>query len=321
MTETHRTLSRRTMLASLVTLGSTGFGAGITTQAAFSDSGTESGSWTAGMFGSGRVAYVTSELMTARHESGTSTYGVTDAPVIGPSTDIFDSTYSIPITDGNGNMKLVDDAGNVQSLATGDTSPRTSKSILASGAWNGSGDTVFYTDGSSIHRVAPGDSSPTTVRTTGNGANAMVGIIDIDEDGTDELLYVDGSAVVRYLKPNDSTEYKIGGSGANNQYGVGPPISTDSGPRVPVINGSNAVALMAVDGTKTTLTAGSTAKKTAVAGKDIDDDGTVEVTFVDTNNRLMYADDLTQQTTPKEFYDGSGNLITNVDASVGVLGT
>jgi len=320
MVETPRTLSRRAVLASVATFGSVGFAGGAVTRGAFSDSGSDSGSWTAGTWASeARVVYVASELTTARHETGTTTYGVTDAGVTGPVTKRFGSSYAIPYVTSSEALKLVDDTGSVQTLETGATPPKTSKSIVAAGAWNGSGDTVFYADGSNIYHVAPGDTSSTLVLSTGNGAAAILGVVDIDEDGTDELTYVDGSAVARYLKPNDTTEYKIGGFGSNNQYGVGAPMSTDSGPRLPVIGGSGQVALMAEDGTKTELTGGSAAKKTAVAGHDVDGDGTNEVTFIDTNGVLMYADDLTGKSTAKEFHDGAGNTITTADPDIGVL--
>ena len=178
---------------------------------------------------------------------------------------------------------------------------------------------MFFATGSEIHRVAPSDTSTTLIAAPGNGAEAVLGIIDIDGYGTDELLFVNSSAVARYLNSGDTSGTKIGGFGSNNQYGVGAPMSTDSGPRLPIIGGSNEVALRAADGTKTALTAGSPATKTAVAGHDIDGDGTNEVTFIDTDGRRMYVDDLTQKTTPKEFHDGSGNPITSADPNVGVL--
>lgn len=310
------------MLASVATLGSAGFVGGAATRGSFSDVGTDSGSWTAGKWVSKElVVYFTGEITTARHETGTTTYGVTDAGGLGPVTSAFDATYSIPFTDSNAELKLVDDGGSVQTLSTGTVAPKTGKSILASGSWDGSDSSVFFATGSEIHRVAPSDADSTLIAAPSNGAEAVLGSIDIDGDGTDELLFVDSSTTARYLNPEETNGTEVGSVGSDTQYGIGAPIATDAGPRVPFVTENNDVALHDDDTTTeaTTVTSGGTAQKTAVAGHDVDGDGANEVTFVDTDGRLLYADDLTQETTPKEFHDGAGTSITDADPSVGVL--
>lgn len=315
-------LSRRELLAAVPVIGGASGALGAGTTAAFTDTETASGSLQAGTWATAEgIVYVngTGELATATHDTNRRTYGVTNVGVTGPGTEVFGNGYEIPYIDGNGTLRLVATDGTERTLATDGTSPRTSKSILATGSWNGSGASVFYATGSAIYRVAPADTSPTQVATLSNSAKAVLGVIDIDDDGTDELVYVDGSAIIRYLKPAKTTEHKIGGFGANNQFGVGKPIQTDAGPRVPIIGGSGEVALRHPDGSKTKLTNGSTATKTALAAREIDGNGTPDVAFVNKNGNVEYVTDLTGISTPESFTDGKGDQITGVDGGVGVL--
>lgn len=315
-------LSRRELLATVPMIGGASGAFGVGTAAAFTDTETASGTLQAGTWKSAEgIVYVdgTGELATATHDTDSRTYSVTNVGVTGPGTEAFGNGYEIPYIDGNGTLRLVATDGTERTLTTEGTSPRTSKSILATGSWNGSGSAVFYATGSAIYRVAPGDTGPTHIATLGNSAKAVLGVIDIDEDGTEELVYVDGSAIIRYLKPAKTTEHKVGGFGANNQFGVGRPIQTDAGPRIPIVGGSGEVALRHPDGSKTKLTNGSTATKTALATREVDGSGTPDVAFVNTNGNVDYVTDLTGTSTPEPFTDGDGDQITGVDGGVGVL--
>ncbi|WP_255152030.1 SipW-dependent-type signal peptide-containing protein [Halorarius halobius] len=310
-------LSRRELLAGVAGVAGASGIAGAGTTAAFTDTATTDGSFEAGTWIE-KVAFGDGKLAVARDEAGTETFGVSGATVAGPPTDAFAGESEIPYTTGGGELGLVDDAGTRRTLNTGATTPRSSKSIVATGRWDGSPQSVFYTDPPAIYRVAPGESSPTQVASLGNGAKAVLGVVDIDSDGTDELVYVDGSAVARYLKPARNTEHKIGGFGANNQYGVGAPIRIPAGPRVPHIGGSGQVAVFEPDGTRVSLTPGSTAKKTSVAGRDVDGDGSLEIVFVDPNGYLEYIEKLDGKSTPKRIEDSAENPISVSEPAVGV---
>lgn len=312
-------VSRRQLLAGLVGIGTTSSAIGAGTFAQFHNSESASTTLEAG-FWVDRVVYVTgsNELATVRDETEPNTYGVSSASVVGPEQSAFGHEYAIPFVTGGGAVKYVNQAGTVETLSTGDTSPRTSKAIVTIGTWNGSPESVFYTASSSIWRVAPSESEPTEVAALGNGAKAVLGVIDIDDDGTDELIYVDGSAIVRYLKPAKETEHNIGGFGSNNQYGVGAPLQTDDGARVPIIDGSNNVAVRDSNGTKTVLTENGPAAKTALAPANINPDDQIDLVFINTSGELRYVTDLTQVSTSQPVTDSSGDPIT-VDSPVGVL--
>lgn len=318
-------ITRRTMLTAGVTLGAATIG-GATTNAVFSDTASESGSFTAGTWDAPRVSFTVSEsLKSVSGGKSVVDHSPTAIDVIGSPTAQLSGDYAIPFFGDSslatGALQYVDNTGSLAQLSTDGTTVRTKKSLLATDSWDGSPDSVFYAGGSgtTLYRVAPSDSTPTTVRSTSNGVTAVLGASDVDGDGTTEFVYVDGSATVRYLKPGDSTEYSIGGVGSNKNYAAGTPASFPSyGIQTPVVDGSNNVAVMSVDGTKTTLTSSGPASKAPVAGRDIDNDDEVEVVFADTGGTLTYVDDVGGSPTTKTVTDDTGSAVTGVDGNRGV---
>lgn len=313
-------VSRRELLACVTGLAGMSSTLGAGTLAHFTDSATASGALQADVWVE-RIVYATEsgDLTTARFETNTKTYGIADAAVIGEGQDAFGNQYAIPFVTGASELGYITSSG-ATFLNTGNTSPPTQQSIVAIGSWDGSPESIFYTVDPIIYRVAPGEDQPTEVANLGNNAKAVIGVADIDEDGTDELLFVDGSAEIRYLGPEDDAGTKIqNGMGSNNQYGVGAPIETSQGPRVPVVGGSNNIILRQVDGPDTTLTQNGPAKKTAIAGRDIDGDGSPEIIFINSSGRLRYLDELTETSDPQKFYDENGEEVTDIDPAIGVL--
>jgi len=327
MSDKRRCTSRRNVLAGTALMGATAVAGGAGTHALFSDTGVESGTLTAGTWSDvNRVDFTRNgDLKSVVEGSAVTDHVPSGVNVTGSPTALLDGNYSIPfhgttslLTDA---LQYVDDAGNVSELATGATTVRTSSSILTTDSWDGSPNSVFYPNGNAdtLYRVAPGESGPTEVASLSNGVTAALGAVDIDGDSTIEFAYVDGSAVVRYLKPNDTTEYKAGGVGANNNYGAGSSASFPGyGIQTPIVDGSNNVALMAGDGTKTTLTSGSPAKKTALTGRDIDEDGELEVVFVHADDKLAYVDDIGGSPTVTTLTDDTGSAVTGIDTGRGV---
>ncbi|MGB9963318.1 hypothetical protein ACOZ32_14200 (plasmid) [Halobacterium sp. MBLA0001] len=316
-------LSRRKLLAEIAAVGSLSSIAVRGTQARFQDDVSESASLQAGTWGlNGAVAFIQGEtLTTARHHEPAETYGVTDAAVLGAGRPAFGHTYVIPYITSGGNLELVTHDGTQHSLAAGGTSLPTQKTFPAVGTWNGDED-VFYTASSTIYRISPSDSEPTVVKDLGglNGAKGVLGVSDIDEDDTDELVYIGGSGSIRYLNPAKADDPKIKGTNANNQYGVGAPFQTDNGPRIPYVDGSGNPGFVDVNGNFTQLATGGVAGKTALAASDVDNDDTPELVFTNSNGELHYLDDLTQQTTPQPVYDSTGSQITGIDTNAGILG-
>ena len=172
------------------------------------------------------------------------------------------------------------------------------KTRLAVGNWptdSLSNPVVFYaTKNKNELRATDGSGTQETIARPGDGVGAVGGPADIDDDGTDELVYMDGSQNLQYIE-QDGTNVDIGrGVGSNNSAGFGPPADFvgDGVPRIPIVDGSNQVALVDVNGNKEVLT-GGTAKKAAVAPGDPDVDGEYEVLFLgsDTGN-VRYVDDV-----------------------------
>ncbi|PSP95511.1 hypothetical protein BRC91_02355 [Halobacteriales archaeon QS_4_62_28] len=141
-----------------------------------------------------------------------------------------------------------------------------------------------------------------------NGCDGVAGVRDIDGDSSLELVFVDSSQQIRYLE-QDGTTTKVpdGGVGSDNSTGFGSPAvfpgSPDSDsdtpsnrPEIPYIDGSNNVALVTHDGTKTILKNGG-AKKAAIAPIDVDGDGDLEFAFLGSSSgEIKYIDNIRGET-------------------------
>ena len=316
---------RRAVLAAVATAG---FGIGRvdrTSLAAFSDTGTASGSLTTDIWSvvDGRVVYNRSDSLYSATQSETTAVGVSGAAVLGSADDRFaDIEYGIPYLGSNAGLFLVDETGTTRELQTGSTSPRTNQSLLAAASWNDTSIAVYYTTGSEIYRTAPG-TSPTLVESPPNGAKAVVGTGDLTGDGTAELAFVDGSATVRYIRPaTDSTSRQIESTtkSPGGGYGVGDPVAIDGyGTVLPAVNGSGGLGLLGANGwVEKALTTGSTARKCPVQARDFDDDGDTELLFAGYSDRsLQYLDDIGGTNTVRTVTDSAGDPIP-VDTQQGV---
>ena len=279
--------------------------------------------------GGDRIVYAESDsLMSFSTKTGSvKDHSPQSVDVIGSATKLLDGSHSIPFygdsSEANSALQYIDDSGDITELPTGSTTVKSQKSVVATANWNGNPTSVYYATNNDedIYRIDPNKSSPDKVASPGDGVNGVLGTGDIDSDGTEELVYVDGSQAIRYLDPDpgDSSEEELGGAGSNNNVGAGEPASFwGYGVQVPIIDGSNNVALMAGDGSKTTLTNNSPAEKTLVTPTDVDGDGRLEVVFVHTDGYLAYVDDISGDRTVKAVTDDSGNQITGVDTEQGV---
>jgi len=325
MRENNRILSRRSVLGSIGLLGVAGLTSGAGTSAVFTDTETESGSFQAGTWNVNRVVYTKSGDLKSLSASGSvKDHSPQSVDVIGSATTLLDGSYSIPFygdsSKASSALQYVDDSGNITVLKTGSTTVKTQKAVVAATSWDGSPDSVFYPNANkdTIYRIAPDESGPTKVEKLGNGVNGVVGTADINGDGTNELAYIDSSAVIRYLAPGDSTEHKLGGVGSNDNFGAGEPASfSGSKAQVPIIDDGNNVALLGVDG-KETLTSNSPAEKTRVTPIDFDEDSAFEIVFVHTDGYLAYVDDVSGTPSVKVVTDDTGSKITGVDSERGV---
>lgn len=245
------------------------------------------------------------DLRTVR-DGGKTTYDVTNVQVVGPqSRDLDgDGRLEIPYVNGSdGSVYAVDRANETTqlleagTLGAANTAAEPATSRMAVGTWSGSDPSVFLVgdDESAIYRVD--DSGNTKITDASNGASAVVGVLDVDGDGGQEIVFVDGSAQLRYVEGDGSIQkVQNGGVGSNNGVGAGGPADFDGDgtPRIPFVDGSGYLSVVTADGQKTTLSDGGTtitASKAPLAAFDWDGDGAPEIVYVD-GGVLHLADDI-----------------------------
>ena len=85
--------------------------------------------------------------------------------------------------------------------------PADNKTRLSTGTWDNSPESVFYAneDHETIYRVSWDSGSgsatePDSIATPSDGAQAVLGLDDINGDGGKELVFADASQAVRYLE-------------------------------------------------------------------------------------------------------------------------
>jgi hypothetical protein len=326
-------LGRRELLATAAAGVGVAVGAGDlsgATLAAFTEAESTSSALDTGVWNTApkRVTHTTSGALSTATDSTTASYAVNGVDVVGPVEPGFDgSDYHIPIVDGDSTLVRVAADGTQTSFGLDATrTPRGTKSMLATAAWNGHPLSVYYPGDSAsrIYRVEPG-ASATQVAQLSNGVKAVLGAGDVDGDGVAEFVFVDGSGTVRYIVPDtDSTTRGVKSTGvspgSNNNYGAGSPVDIGGyGVVVPAVNGSGGLGLLDADGwIEASLTAGSTAKKSPVFGCDFDDDGAVEIAFAGyADGHLQYLDDVGETNSLRDVTDSSGDPIA-VDPTRGV---
>jgi predicted ribosomally synthesized peptide with SipW-like signal peptide len=248
---------------------------------------------------------------------------------IGPATLDFDGdgANDVPFLKNKNSLRLLDadDGGSRRTNLASGNGPRadTEKTALAVGVWDGSAPSVFYAGAGNagLYRVAPGG-SPAVVADPAAGVSAVLGPGDIDGDGSEELLFVDDSKVLRYIEAGGTLASTGVTVGSSNGVGAGPPVAVGGAVRVPVVDGSNAVHLVGPNGVTATLVSNGGnegAAKTALAATDVDGDGDPEVVYLDNaSSELKYVDDVTGAKEVKTLADGDGNPIA-ADAKRGVL--
>jgi len=189
---------------------------------------------------------------------------------------------------------------------------------------------VVYADSNQDKLFAmDADGNTEEILDSGDGAAGAAGVADID-GGEKEMVFLDSSQQLRYLKKDGSTgEIANGSVGSNNSTGFGPPASFEkvenlSNVQVPFIDTSNQPSLVDHDGNKTTL-AGGIAKKAACAPVDVDDDGELEFVFIrDSDENIAYVDDVggsneqVKELVIGEGVDGNTDVTRSPDPSAGL---
>mgnify|MGYP000630860267 CR=1 FL=1 len=255
--------------------------------------------------------------------SATTVPGTTDVAAMGGlGADVSgDGTGDIPYVDTGGTVRIVDADGDSAALATSSDisgSVATAKTRLTTGTWQGSPPSVFFVDQNhdTLYRVAPGG-TPQVVATPGNGAQSVTGIGDIDGDGTDELVFADGSQQLRYLEPSGTIRnVDDGQTGSNNGIGAGSLVDFDGDGTVAVVavDGSNDIKInRRPSGGGTTILSGPNAAKAPVTTADVDGDDAPEIVYVASSGDLRYVDDPLGSPSTATLTDTDGNAVSGSD--------
>ena len=247
-----------------------------------------------------------------------------------PGTDLTGDGFGNQPYLKDDDLRVVDDNGNTQTLVDSDNvadekEPRTEETLMATGTWNGSDMSVFYAneDESKIYRVDAGG-SPTAVANPADGTNAVMGIGDIDGDGQEELLFVDGSQQVRYVDDDNNTIKKLDNANAGSDDGIGAgQLPEFNGKEWALIaDGSGYIVLVTDDGGNQTKTikpdelAGNnkTAAKAPLTAADVDGDGALEIVYVEASGKkVRYVDDPFGSPSKKYLNDANGKKIKSND--------
>lgn len=240
-----------------------------------------------------------------------------DAPAdaVGPMADLDDDgSLEVPHVD-DGNLETVDASGQTRTLVQGDLK---SKTVLAVGDGDGDGTpSVYYANASDsgyIYRVAVGG---TPTRVADAAAAAVLGVVDFDGDGDRDIVYLGTSSTVKYY---DGSVHSTGYSsiGSNNGLGAGPvaDLNGDGTPRVPIVDGSQNIALVDASGDKTVLNSNyQAAAKAGVAAVDWNDDGQLEVVHIGADDDVLRYMTLSGES--GDLTDASGSSISAA-GSIGV---
>ena len=229
------------------------------------------------------------------------------ASALGDTADIVgDSTVDIPYLTKQGSNRVyattVGESSDTQIPKQNSTKPKidpNKPTRIAVGEWQPaglSGKLILAESNQGNIAGVDANGNAEVIAEPGNGCAAVMGVADIDDDGSDEIIFFDGSQEIRYLNQDGSTEkVPTGGVGSNNGSGIGPPADFDGDgvPRVPFIDGSQNPALTTSDGVITRLNKNGVARKAGVAPVDIDADGDLELLFFGNDEgKLKYVDDV-----------------------------
>ena len=216
----------------------------------------------------------------------------------------------------SGKIKMTDMEGNKNTLVNADQDdeavPADDTTQLAAGSWGDENNpAVFYANSNrdAIYRISwdgdggQNDNDPEMVAeltNSRNGADAVVGIADVNGDQEDDLVFVDGSQELRYMEDEDADEDEAfpkidnGSVGQSEGLGVGSlvDLNGDGTSSVVFVNGSNEIRIVndvendaendaeKVDRTIEVDDSGPGAAKAPPTVADMDGDGDLDVAYM-----------------------------------------
>jgi hypothetical protein len=251
----------------------------------------------------------------------------TDVQALGPAySDLTgDGTTDVPFVNSSGAIKLTNSSNGTTTIAESSDIPgniQDNKTRLAVGSWDGSAESVFFVNENhdTLYRVTP-SGSPVQVATPADGAQAVNGVGDVDGDGTDELIFADGSQQLRYIEPGGSVKnLNNGQTGSSSGIGAGAVADFDGDgvASVVAVDGSNEVKITseptADGGEGTTNVSATDAKKAPPTVADVDGDGDEEIVYVgNATGKLKYVDNVRSGNDIEFLEDEDGNRIDGSD--------
>ncbi|MCD2204318.1 hypothetical protein [Halobacterium sp. KA-6] len=216
------------------------------------------------------------------------TYYDATATAIGPKEVDFDGDglLEVPYVNDTNTLLLVDSQNEKQVLAD---NARKQGPTIGVGTWNGD-TSVFYssTDNKYIYRVQPGT---TASRLSADiKSNAVGGPADFNGDGDTDLVFLGGSATVKYYDNGEVLNTGYSANSGTHGYGFGAPRQFDgtTPARAPITDRSSYPALVDYDNTVDQLSSQTKAVNEPVAGINLTGDERLEHVFVDGNGDIHY---------------------------------
>jgi flagellar protein FlaF len=266
------------------------------------------------------VVFTDGDALRSIETGGTATDYGSGATVTGPMVEGFltADTDEIPFVDAGGDVAVVNGTGTVTTLSSG---ARSTASRLFVGRFDSPPAVFYVAAGSGEIRRVTADGTDTRVASV--AAQGVAGTGDVDGDGAAELVFGGtspggSSATVNYVDDDGAVVGTGVGYGTNEGIGIGEPRDFDGDglARVPIVDGSGNVALVAGDGATTTITASGPAGKGPLAAFDWDTDGDREIVFTNTSATLAYVDAGQRTDTPTTIADANGDPVA-ADADTG----
>ncbi|GAA0274676.1 beta strand repeat-containing protein [Halobacterium noricense] len=260
-------------------------------------------------------AYVNGENLTLVTKAGSEINLGVNANAIGAGKDVDGDGYvEIPYVTSNNHLKIVDKTGEMMTLTT---DADKSKAKVAIGDHDEDGeDSVYYSTPDGVLKAANIVDNTTRILDGADTATkAVAGVGDVTGDGTPEVVYTDGSNIGYYNQSGVENSFYTNGVGSSDGHGIGAPrdLDGDGTARIPIVTGSNNVALVDGSGSPETLMQDGSAAKSPVAAVDWVNGSNLEVLFLNSSqNDEPYYVTLDKSTGPIDAVSGTA------DAEAGV---
>jgi hypothetical protein len=255
----------------------------------------------------------TGELMTVNTNGKLTTYAQTGPPGIGPKqADLVGSgTTDIPFKPNSPQDLQVIETDNSTTVLD---SNQINDAPIGVGDWDDDANVeVVYVRNDRLHEVEPGGSPNEIQKPVPPGpphlpASAVAGVGDIDDDGDDEIVYVDGQDDLNYFDGQNVVQITAS-IGSTRAISTIADIDGDGREEVAVYDGNddglNLYQGTFPDGSVSSTDLGHSVGQAPMGTADWNGDGSMDVIYVDANQRMRYYD----------WDDDAGGFVTDGDGN------